>query len=244
MKSSPAAKKTAPASKKTTKPAAKNVAKHVAKSSDTIGRMIRDRLKAVERSPAELAEAVEVPIEYVEDLMSGRRRPPRPERTDLYDRMTSFLQLSRNDLATCAKLEREATAPAKIPAPKPTVRKALLDLCDPKTAKKLEQRRSKNGHAELSEFFQRLLDVTQSTVRRLLTDQISLRIAAQGSPSSYAAMRLQVLEFLDTTPDTLTIDDLTKFLRPRVASWDVDWDTGALKVVLHSSNPDGPPSAG
>jgi hypothetical protein len=202
-----------------------------------VGKLLRQRLRETERSAEDLAEAVQLPKEYIDDLIAGRRRPPQPGQTDLYDRMTSFLRLSRNDLALCASAEREATEPKRRTALKPTVRRQLLELCEPKTAEELEARRAENGGAELMDFIQRLLEVTQGAVRRMLDDQIGLRVAAERYGGTYAAMRLRVLEFLEATPETLTMDDLARFLQPRVTLWDVDLETGVLRVVLRSQEP-------
>lgn len=202
-----------------------------------VGELLRRRLRETQRSPQELAEAALVPTDYVEDLIAGRRRPPLPERTDVYDRMTTFLRLSRNDLAVCARAERAETGPATPSSPKPKIRRMLLELCEPATARELEQRRAQHGNAELVDLLQRLLDVTQQAVRRMLDDQVALRIGAERSGSSYVAMRYKVLEFLDSTPDTLTPDDIVRFLQPRVALWDVDLATGVLRVVLRAQEP-------
>ncbi len=202
-----------------------------------VGKLLRQRLRETERSVDELAEAVQLPKEYIDDLIAGRRRPPQPGQTDLYDRMTSFLKLSRNDLALCATAERETTEPTRRATMKPTVRRQLLELCDPKTAEELEVRRAENGGAEMLDLIQRLLEVTQGAVRRMLDDQIGLRVAAERYGGTYAAMRMRVLEFLDTTAETLTTDDLVKFLQPRVTLWDVDLETGVLRVVLKSQEP-------
>ncbi len=202
-----------------------------------VGELLRRRLKETERTPEELAEAAQVPPEYIDDLLAGRRRPPRPGRTDLYQKMTAFLRLSRNDLALCARAEREESAPKRAAGPKPKVRRLLLELCEPTTAEELERRRTKDGGAEFVDLIQRLLDVAQGAVRKVLDDQIGLRIAAERSGGSYVAARFSVLEFLDATPDSLTVDHLTRFLRPRVAMWDVDLETGVLRVVLRGQEP-------
>lgn len=202
-----------------------------------VGELLRQRLRETDRSPEELAEAVQLPTKYIDDLIAGRRRPPLPGRTDLYERMTSFLRLSRNDLVLCARAERADTPPTRVSGPKANVRRLLLALCEPGTARELEERRAQHGSAELVGFIQRLLDVTQGVVRRMLDDKIGLRIAAERCGGTYVAMRLRVLEFLEATPDTLTADDLTKFLRPRVALWDVDLQTGVLRVVLRAHEP-------
>src|SRR5881296_1614259 len=95
-----------------------------------VGLLMRRRLRELKRTPRELAEAVQVPETYIADLLAGRRRPPAPGRTDVYDRMTKFLRLHRNDLPTCARAEREGdTGGHRRPDVK--VRDLLLALCDP-----------------------------------------------------------------------------------------------------------------
>jgi hypothetical protein len=199
--------------------------------------LLRRRLKEVGRTTAELAEAAQVPLEYLEDILAGRRRPPLPSRTDLYDRMTAYLRLSHKDLVLCATAQRAEIAPARASAPKPAVRKLLLALCDPATGRELERRRANNGNAELTDLFQRLLDVTQGIVLRALNDQISLRVAAQRTGMSLPDARLEVLEFLDLTPDLLTPEDVARFVEPRIANWDVELETGVLRVVLRVQEP-------
>lgn len=200
---------------------------------DTIAELLRQRLREIKRSPEELAAAVEVPAHYIDDLIAGSRRPPLPGRTDIYVRMTSFLRLRRNDIAACARAER-AGAAAAATGPGAHVRRLVLALCEPGTARALEQRRTRGGRAELAGFIQRLLDVTQGAVRRTLDDQIGLRLRAAERGSTYLAMRFKILEFLDVTADTLTADDLSEFLQPRITLWDVDLESGVLRVVLRA----------
>jgi hypothetical protein len=193
----------------------------------TVGELLRRRLQEMKRSPEELAEAVEVPVEYISDVITGSREAPLPGRTDVYERMTSFLRLSRHDLVNCVRPKRSGTSGLRA-----HVRRQLLALCEPKTARQLEQRRGRRSSAELFDILGRLLNVAQGAVRRALDDHIQLRLAAAERGSSYVAMRLKVLDFLDATPATLTDDALTEFLEPRVALWDVELETGVLRVVL------------
>jgi hypothetical protein len=202
----------------------------------TVGDLLRQRLKELKRTSKDLAEALEVPTSYIDDLISGRRRAPLPGRTDLYERMTTFLRLGRNDLVNRARAERAGSA-AESAVPQAEVRKLLLELCEPATAKLLERRRSRAGWSELSSLLERVVGVTQGAVRRTLDDQIGLRLSASHSGRSYEDMRLRVLEFLDATPDTVTIDHLTEFVQPRIARWDVDLPTGVLRVVLRAQEP-------
>ena len=199
---------------------------------EKVGELLQRVLDESERSAAELAEAVQVPPKYIADLIAGRRKLPRPGRTDLYEGITSFLKLGRNELLGCADAERAQAKPKRAAGPSPKVRKELLALCEPAIAKKLERDRTKSGAARFTDLTQRLLDATQRATRRKLTDQVSLRGVARQGGSTYVAMRFKVLEFLDATPETLTTTDVAEFLRPLIDFWEVDLETGVLRVVL------------
>lgn len=201
----------------------------------TVGELLRRRLREIKRSPEELAEAVAVPARYIDDLIAGSRRPPLPGKTDIYAKMTSFLRLRRNDVVSCAVAERAGVTPAEGSGPGAEVRELLLGLCEPGTARALEQRRGRKASAELADLMQRLLEVVQGAVRRVLDDPIGMRLAAAERGSTYLDMRLKVLDFMDATADTLTVADLTEFLRPRITRWDVDLETGVLRVVLRAA---------
>ncbi len=202
-----------------------------------VRRLLKKRLKELEQTAEALAEAAEVPIQFIDDLLAGKRPPPLPGRSDLYDRMASFLKIAPVDIAACATFERGDPSAAKPRAPKPAIRKPLLDLCEPKTAEKLEARRAKQGPAELVGYFQRVLDVVQRTVRRSLADRMGLRLQARHVGKTYEVARLEVLEFLDTTAATLTVAEVSKFILPRIAKWDVDLETGVLRVVMQGQEP-------
>jgi len=116
------------------------------------------------------------------------------------------------------------------------VRRFLLGLCETKTAEELEQRRAKQGGEELTGLCQRLLDVAQGAVRRVLDDHTQLRLGAAECGRSYPDMRFHVLDFLDATPSTVTVRALNEFLTPRIARWDVDLETGVLRVVMRPSD--------
>src|SRR5690348_15333950 len=162
-----------------------------------VSQLVRRRLKELKRTPRELAEAVQVSEEYVADLLAGRRSPPAPGRTDLYDRMTKFLRLHRNDLPTCAKVEREAIG-TKRTRPDPKVRALLLALCEPTMAKKLDRRFAKRDQetASLDRLIaQRFLEVAQGFVRRQLDDEVgdrkSTRLNSSHPSISYAVFCLK-----------------------------------------------------
>lgn len=204
-----------------------------------VARLIRRRLKELGRTPSELAQAARVPDIYIKDLLAGRRLPPAPGQTDLYDRMTRFLKLHRSDLPGCARAEREPTVDARRgKALDPQVRTWLLDLCEPTRARVLARRLWRRDSTDLGRVIvQRLLEVAQAFVRRQLEDEAGMRVAARRDGCSYADARLRLLDFLDTSADTVTARQHDEFVRPYVAWWDIDPDTHVMKIVLRAHEP-------
>jgi hypothetical protein len=205
------------------------------KSPVPVGQLVRRRLRELKRTPRELADAVKVSENYITDLVAGRRRPPAPG-SDLYAPMGKFLQLHRNDLPTCARVERSAVGTRRR-RPAPEVRRMLLELCEPGKARLLGRRLAKpNGAgAELDcVIVERLVEVAQGFVRRQLDDEVGLRVAATREGRSYLDVRMRLLEFLDAAADSVTAHDCEEFVRPRIASWDIDMATRAMRIVLRS----------
>ncbi|HEX4575215.1 MAG TPA: helix-turn-helix transcriptional regulator [Gemmatimonadales bacterium] len=199
-----------------------------------VSQLVRRRLRELKRTPRELAEAVKVSEEYMSDLVAGRRRPPAPGRTDLYVPMAKFLRLHRNDLPTCARVER-ATDGLGQRRPDPTVWKLVLERCDPARLRAFARRVAKADGVELEAVIVgRLLEVSQGFVRRKLEDEVGLRVAATRDGCTYLDARMRLLEFLDTCADTLTPPECEEFVLPRIAAWDIEVDTRAMKIVLRS----------
>ncbi|PYO97628.1 MAG: hypothetical protein DMD60_06185 [Gemmatimonadetes bacterium] len=199
-----------------------------------VGQLVRRRLKELKRTSRELAEAVQVSEGFIAELVTGRRRPPAPSRSDIYAPMTKFLKLHRNDLPTCAKVELDGSVASKRRLD-PDVRKRLLDLCEPTKARTLMRRFAAKSGVELERLVgQRLLEVAQSFVRRQLDDEVGLRVTASRDGVTFLAVRMKLMEFLDLPPDALTPKDFEDFLRPRIGFWDIDLETRAMRIVLRS----------
>jgi hypothetical protein len=62
-------------------------------------------------------------------------------------------------------------------------------------------------------------------------------VAATREGCDYLDVRMRLLEFLDATPDALTLELYEDFVRPRVAAWDLDLETQAMRIVLRSQEP-------
>ena len=59
----------------------------------TVAQLILRRLKELQRTPSDLARALQVPESYVSDLLAGRRLPPGPNRSDVYTPISKFVAL-------------------------------------------------------------------------------------------------------------------------------------------------------
>jgi hypothetical protein len=198
-----------------------------------VGELVGRRLRELKRTPGELAAAVKVSEDYIVDLVAGRRRPPAPGRSDVYTAMTKFLRLHRNDLPACARAERRGVGTRRPRRPDARVRKLVLGLCAPERSEAIARRFARADGAELEALaVGRLLEVAQGFARRRLEDEVGLRVAATRDGTTYLDTRMRLVEFLDAEAESVTVRDCEEFLRPRIASWDMDFDTGAMHIVL------------
>ena len=67
---------------------------------------IKTRLSELGLEQKDLAAAAEVTESYVSQLLTRKKLPPAPERTDIYEKMGRFLKLSKGELATLARAQR------------------------------------------------------------------------------------------------------------------------------------------
>ena len=67
--------------------------------------VIRHRLEELGLEQRDLARAARVTESYISQLLTRRKAPPAPNRTDIYDRMDKFLRLPSGELAKLAELK-------------------------------------------------------------------------------------------------------------------------------------------
>ena len=68
--------------------------------------LIKSRLDELGLEQKDLAAAAEVTESYVSQLLSRKKLPPAPDRTDIYEKMEGFLKLSAGKLAKLAHAQR------------------------------------------------------------------------------------------------------------------------------------------
>ena len=67
---------------------------------------IKKRLRELGLEQKELAAAAQVTDSYISQLLTGKKLPPDPDRTDIYEKMGKFLKLSNGELAKLARAQR------------------------------------------------------------------------------------------------------------------------------------------
>jgi transcriptional regulator with XRE-family HTH domain len=200
--------------------------------------VIRRRLEEFGLEQRDLAEAAQVTESYVSQLLSGKRTPPAPNRTDIYDKMDKFLKLPSGELARLADHQRKEQLKRELgdePAPLfREVRALILRKCNPNTARHVRVVFEKQPFGELERLVtQKLLDVVKGLAQQELENAAWLRSVAELGGRSYEAMRVSVLEFLDQDIFRVSAEDCVSFLDPLIASWDIDLATFALQIVLN-----------
>jgi len=200
--------------------------------------VIRQRLEQLEIEQRDLATAAQVTESYISQLLTGRKAPPAPERTGIYEKMADFLKLPRAELVKLADLQRKEELKKKIadpPAPMfQGVRDLILRKCAPNREKEVAEIFEKQPFGELERLVtQKLLDVAKRIAREELQSEEWLRLMARFGHRSYEEMRVIVLEFLEIDVLSVSVENCVAFLDPLIESWDIDLGTFSMEIVLN-----------
>ena len=69
--------------------------------------VIKQRLEELGLEQKDLADAAEVTGSYISQLLTRKKLPPAPDRTDIYDKMEKLLKLPSGKLSKLADLQRK-----------------------------------------------------------------------------------------------------------------------------------------
>ena len=153
---------------------------------------IRQRLTELGTGQKGLAAAAQVTESYVSQLLTGKKAPPAPSRTDIYERMETFLRLSPGNLSTLAAIQRQDALKRKLadpPAPLfKEVRELVLGKCPPSTKQPMRAVFEREPFGALERLVTRtILDVVKRVTKKGLEDENWLRLVAPVAGRSYAA---------------------------------------------------------
>jgi transcriptional regulator with XRE-family HTH domain len=200
--------------------------------------LVRQRLKELGTEQRDLAAAAQVTESYISQLLTGKKAPPAPERTDIYDKMETFLRLPAGKLATLADVLRADALKRKLvdpPAPLfKDVRELILRKCERSKEQPVRATFEKEPFGALERLVtQKLLDVVKRVTKEELDDENWVRLLARLTGRSYEQMRVIVLEFLEADIFNVSVENCVTFLDPLIESWDIDLATFGMEIVLN-----------
>ena len=196
--------------------------------------VIRRRLEELGLGQRGLARSCEVTESYISQLLSGKKSPPLPNRTDLYDKMSRFLDLPREELARLAALQHhqaldrvwKETPPARFGP----MRDLILRKCRPARQARMRAIFNDEPFGEMERLITRtLIQAIRDEAREHARDEAWLRSIA--SAGSYRKMRVRLIDLLDSDP-VASIGDFSTFLEPLIQWWDFDFVHFTIQVHL------------
>ena len=203
-----------------------------------IRELIRERLKELGRDQRELAAAAGVTESYISQLLSRKKSPPAPERTDIYEKMEKFLKLRRKTLSGLARFQRMEELRRNlgtVPTPlNPGVREFVLHKCSPASAPQIRTLFEQDAFGPLERLVtQKLLDVVKRVARTQLDSDAATRALGKLRGASLEENRVAILEFLDTDVFTLSSEQCSSYMEEWIENWDIDLSSFRMDIVLN-----------
>ncbi len=200
--------------------------------------VIKQRLEELGLEQKELAAAAEVTESYISQLLTRKKLPPAPDRSDIYQKMAKVLKLPRDRLSKLAEHQRREELKRNLGDPSAPlfreVRELILRKCAPDKEKEIRAIFEKQPFGELERFVtQKLLDVIKSVAKEELNSESWLHVVAGLTGRGYKQLRVTLLEFMDTDVFNLSPENCVSFLEPLIESWDVDPVTFGMEIVLN-----------
>src|SRR5579872_7057061 len=200
--------------------------------------LIRQRLEELGLEQRDLAAAAKVTESYISQLLTRKKAPPDPERTDIYERMGKFLKLPAGKLAKLADSQRKEQLKRDLGGESPAplfkeIRALILEKCRPEKRDEVRAIFEKQPFGELERLVtQKLLDVVKGVAREELENENWLHLVARLTGRSYEQTRVNVLEFLDADLFNVSDENCVSFLESLVDLWDIDLATFGMEIVL------------
>jgi len=200
--------------------------------------IIRHRLTQLGLEQKDLAVAAEVTESYISQLLAGKKAPPAPDRTDIYDKIGKFLKLPSGDLSKLASLQRREELKKKVAEPPGALfqdfRELILRKCDARKRKQVQAIFDKAPFGEMERLVtQKLMEVSKGVARENLDNEKWVRLIAHLRRRRHEQIRATIAEFLNTDVFHVSIENFVALLDPLIESWDINLETFGLEIVLN-----------
>lgn len=199
---------------------------------------IKQRMEELGLEQKDLADAAGVTDSYISQLLTRKKAPPAPGRTDIYSRLEKLLKLPNGRLSALAELQRRAEFKRRVmdpPAPFfKELRELILRTCASDKRETIRTILEKQPFGELERLIaQKVMDVVKKIANQELHNEDWLRLFARLSDRSYIDVRVSVLEFLDADFLHALDANCIWFLALLIESWDLDFATFGIEIVLN-----------
>lgn len=200
--------------------------------------VIKARMHELKLNRKGLAAAAEVTESYISQLLTRKKLPPAPDRTDIYGKMAKYLKIPSGDLEKLASAQREQELRRGLEVPPAPlfadVRELVLSKCPPGKRQQIREIFEQQPFGQLESLITRkLLELVKRVTRRELENKKWLREIARLSGRDYEQLRVKILEFLDRDVFSLSSNDCESFLGPIIESWDIDLATFSMEIILN-----------
>ena len=200
--------------------------------------VIRHRLTELGLEQRDLAAAAQVTESYISQLLARKKIPPAPGRTDIYERIGTFLSLPQGELSRLVELQRREELKKKVADPPQPLFRAFRELilrkCDSGKMAQIREIFEKEPFGALERLVtQKLLEVAKRVAKEELESDHWLQVVVQQGGQGYDQLRVKVLEFLDTDVFHVSAENCVSFLDPLIESWDIDLETFGIEIVLN-----------
>ena len=200
--------------------------------------LIRERLAELEYDQKQLAAAAGVTESYVSQLLTRKKSPPAPSRTDIYEKMEAFLELPSGRLSELADLQRVSDLRKSlggVPTPlNPGVRDFVLFKCRSSSEQQIHEAFENHAFGLVERLVtQTLMDVAKDTAEKELQSEQGIHAIARLSGRSFEETRVAILEFLDTDVFNLTLDHCEAYLDPLIESWTIDLAGFSVQITMN-----------
>ena len=200
--------------------------------------VIKTRLAELGLEQKDLAAAAEVTESYISQLLNGKKLPPAPSRTDIYEKLGKVLKLSHGELEKLAAAQRMDALRRNYEEPQGALlketRNLILRKCVAARQKDIRSIFERQPFGELERLVTKtLLDVVSRVAKSELDNDTWLEEVAQLGDRTHEQMRVIILEFLDTDIFNISHEDCASFLDPLIARWDIDLSTFDMEITLN-----------
>ena len=205
--------------------------------------VIRQRLEKFGLEQRDLARAAQVTESYISQLLTRKKAPPAPRRTDIYEKMDKFLKLPSGELARLADRQRTEALKRQLgdePAPLfQEIRALILRKCHPDKETHVRAIFDKQPFGELERLVtQTLLDVVKGVAKEELENDYWLRMVAELGGRSLEETRVappEVIELAEARVVARARRDFAEADRLRhqitTLGWDVRDADGRYELV-------------